>query len=69
MECVRNVTIDNTSCLQHCSGLLVTSYTQKDIENHELKKELNNLVSKLSTYFNEKTGIYKDMENSLKGLL
>ena len=30
-HCVENIGIEDTGCLQRCSGLLVTSYTEEDI--------------------------------------
>ena len=61
LYCVKDLRVDNAKCLPECSGMLVTSYTEKEIENHELPR----LVTMMSKYFSEKLSL-NDMEQSLK---
>ena len=64
LECVSNIMIDKSDCLQQCSGLLVTSYDQQDIENGVL-----NLVDYLNSkvYYQSKE-YRKDVSAKVKGL-
>ena len=64
LECVSNIMIDKSDCLQQCSGLLVTSYDQQDIENGVL-----NLVDYLNSKVYYKSQEYrKDISAKVKGL-
>ena len=47
LECVSNITIEKSDCLQQCSGLKVISYEQQDIENGILNL-VDFLTSKIS---------------------
>ena len=62
LKCIRNVTVDNSNCLQTCSGMLITSYTVEEIE-----KQLPKLVSMLTNYFGKKNPSFDDIENTFKG--
>ena len=33
LYCVSGIKIDNSDCLQQCSGIIVTSYDELDIDN------------------------------------
>ena len=37
-DCVSSTKVDDSDCLQQCSGLIVTSYDQQDIEDKFRKK-------------------------------
>ena len=37
LDCVSNIKVDNSDCLQQCSGIVVTSYDQQDIEDKFIK--------------------------------
>ena len=41
-DCVSSINIDNFVCLPQCSGLIVTSYDQ-----HEIEDRLSNVVNKM----------------------
>ena len=63
MACVNNISIDTSTCLKPCSGLIVTSFSKMK-ENEKLDKMLNVLENyhsyKMITMFPDgKTGEYK----------
>ena len=62
MDCVRNLKMNNTDCLQQCSGMLITSYDM-DIENTIYSK-----LSKLTEYLSQKINLVKDIGKEFKGL-
>lgn len=53
VDCVSSIKIDNSECLQQCSGILVTSFEEQEIEDRPLNL-VNTLVDKLSKYMSEK---------------
>ena len=58
MSCFSNVTIDGSNCYPKCSGLIVTSYTQHDMEDKFRSKLLSYLFKKdLTVYENELKGL------------
>ena len=65
LKCVGEIPMDSSNCLQKCSGMLVTSYTQHDIENQELPK----LVSMFAAYFGQKMNTFEDMEEAFQGMV
>ena len=63
MDCVSRIKVDSSDCLQQCSGLLVTSYDQQEIEY-----DLDFRFSKLAEYFSRKDfGQHRNMANEFKG--
>ena len=60
LDCVSNLKVDNSDCLQQCSGVLVTSYDQQDIEDISKK----NLIK----YISGKSPFLKDMRKEFQGL-
>ena len=37
LDCVSSIKVENSNCLQQCSGIIVTSYDQQDIEDKFIK--------------------------------
>ena len=46
MTCVSNVTIDGSNCYKKCSGMIVTSYTQQEMEDQFRSELLSYLFQK-----------------------
>ena len=44
-ECVNSVEVDTSSCLKHCSGLIVTSFSKS-----ELSRKLDNTSPMIRSY-------------------
>ena len=50
MKCVRNITTDTSTCLQQCSGSLITSYESQNIGD----KFATSFLPKMKKYFDKK---------------
>ena len=61
MKCVREFTIDSSKCLPQCSGLLITSFEEQEIEP-QLLKLIEYMSMKAKAYF-------EDISRDLKGLV
>ena len=65
-ECVSNMTIDNSKCMEKCSGMIVTSYVQKDMVNSDMTELIDYLsrngagLANMANYFK---GIYISLLN------
>ena len=66
LDCVSSIKIDNFDCLQQCSGILVPSYDEEDIEEG-IKNEMVKLVKYLIR--KDDWWLYHDMQVEFKGLL
>ena len=53
VDCVSSIKIDNSECFQQCSGILVTSFDEQEIEDRPLNL-VNTLVGKLANYMGQK---------------
>ena len=53
VDCVSSIKIDNSECSQQCSGILVTSFDEQEIEDRPLNL-VNTLVVRLAKYMSEK---------------
>lgn len=53
LDCVSSIKIEKSECLEQCSGTLVTSYEEQEIEDRPLNL-VNTLVDKLSKYMSVK---------------
>ena len=60
-ECIENIEVDISQCLEKCSGKLITSYDQREIENE--KSFLNTFIQKQMNYFGS------PFSDKFKGLL
>ena len=60
LQCVKNISIDESGCLHKCSGLLVTSFDHENIESF-----LPNLAEYMKSYDN----FFQTMRKELKGEL
>ena len=67
MECIKNIDIDEYKCLQECSGLLVTSYDQNEIENSVLSLILSR-ITELTDYMKEKVYPLEKIKEDIKGI-
>ena len=59
LDCVSSIKVKTSDCLQQCSGILVTSYEQQEIED---------TVSKLAKYMIAKSWDFKNLANDIEGL-
>ena len=59
LDCVSSIKVNTSDCLQQCSGILVTSYEQQEIED---------TVSKLAKYMIAKSWDFKNLANDIEGL-
>ena len=48
LECVDQITVDNSKCLKSCSGLIVTSYTFYDL--HKNLEDLLPIIGRYNHY-------------------
>ena len=62
---MQDIEVDSSQCLETCSGLLVTSYDQQEIQNENAF--FNSFILKLSNYF-EKDMYRKDFPIKFDGL-
>lgn len=63
LDCISSIKVDNSECLQQCSGTLITSYNQEEYEDVSLKKAMDELVK----YMSEKDSFYHNMANEFQG--
>ena len=61
LKWIQDIEVDSSKCLEQCSGILVTSYKQQEIENE--KSFFNTFILKLTNHF------VKNDPNEFKGLL
>ena len=61
-----NLTVNKSECLHQCSGILVTSYDVKDVENSELNT-IHSVLEEIINYFS-KQYYYEDIKTEIKGL-
>ena len=67
MICVEKIEIDDSRCMHQCSGLLVTSYDQEDIENLDIKI----LYTMFTDHIKRLNDIFwdKDITADIKGII
>ena len=67
LECVSRIKVKKLACFQQCSGILITSYDQEDVEDRPINV-VNSLVDKLAAYLSGKLSYYlKNMPTEFKG--
>jgi len=61
-DCVSRIKVANSDCLQHCSGILVTSYDQEDVEN-----KIESKFTKLVEYISKDSPYLRSIKDKIQG--
>ena len=62
LDCISNIKVDNSDCVPKCSGILVTSYEQRDAE-----EKLTNVEKRMIEYMSNKVLYLEKMANEFQG--
>ena len=67
LYCVSGIKIDNSDCLQQCSGIIVTSYDQEDEQEDKSDIRFKKLVEYMSGSGNMYFNYFKNMAEVFQG--
>ena len=64
LDCISSIKIDKSDCFQQCSGMLVTSYEQMEIEN-----KMSRFANEMIEFMMEENYAFRKSANKFKGFI